>query len=59
MRKFKSFIKEDIAIFKPQEDLKKPEYDTIKIFKDGWQKIQLPNPVPPETEISTEPDESS
>lgn len=51
MRKFKSFLKEDIAIFKPAKDLKSPKYKKIKIFKEGWQKIQLPTPVPPETEI--------
>ena len=51
MRKFKSFLKEDIAIFKPAKDLESPKYKKIKIFKEGWQKIQLPTPVPPETEI--------
>ena len=51
MKNFRTYLREDIAIFKPQEDLKKPEYDTIKIFKDGWQKITLPTPPPEETEI--------
>ena len=51
MKKFKQYLREDIAIFKPAKDLKSPKYKKIKIFKEGWQKIQLPTPVPPETEI--------
>ena len=51
MKKFKQYLREDIAIYKPQEDLKEPEYEKLKIFKDGWQRITLPTPPAEETEI--------
>ena len=62
MKNFTGFLKEkrlddrpDSAlkhlVFKPQEDLKKPEYDSIKIFKDGWQRIILPSPPREDREV--------
>ena len=44
MKNLKSFLQEDITIFAPQDQLKKAKYGDIKIFKDGWQKIDLPKP---------------
>ena len=42
------YIKEvldiDNMVFKSIEDLKRPKYDKIEIFKDGWQKIMLGAP---------------
>lgn len=38
-------------VFEPQEKLKKAEYDKIKIFKDGWQRIELPTPPREDREI--------
>ena len=38
-------------VFKPQEDLKDPEYEKLKIFKDGWQRIILPSPPREDREV--------
>ena len=38
-------------VFMPQEKLDKPEYDKIKIFKDGWQRIELPTPPREDREV--------
>lgn len=51
MKTFKGYMKEDIAVYKPQDQLKPAKYSEIKIFKDGWQSIQLPSPPPDKTEI--------
>ena len=51
MKRFKSHINEDIAVYKPQAELKPAKYKDIKIFKDGWQNIQLPPPPPERIEI--------
>jgi len=37
-------------VFKPQDDLKKPKYDKIKIWEDGWQNIRI---APPPANNST------
>ena len=52
---FKGFIREarlddrpDSAlkhlVFGNQDDLKKPDYDDMEIWKEGWQRIILPTP---------------
>ena len=51
MKNFRTYLREDIAVYKPQDQLKPAEYKKIKIFRDGWQNIQLPSPPPEETEI--------
>ena len=63
MRKFKSFIKEDSRlddrlkgrlanlVFMPQDKLKKPPYEKIKIFTDGWERISLPTPPREDREL--------
>ena len=51
MRRLKQFITEDISVYKPQDELKLAKYNNIKIFKDGWQTIQLPPPPPEKVEI--------
>mgnify|MGYP003309311141 FL=1 len=63
MKKFKSFLKEDSRlddrlksrlanlVFAPQKDLKKPKYKEIKIFRDGWERITLPNPPREDREV--------
>jgi len=51
MKRLKSYITEDILVYKPQNELKPAKYDNIEIFKDGWQKIQLPPPPPEKIEI--------
>ena len=38
-------------VFKDQEDLKKPDYDSMEIWKDGWQRIVLPSPPREDREI--------
>jgi len=59
---FKGFIREarlddrpDSAlkhlVFKSQDDLKKPDYDDMEIWKDGWQRIILPSPPREDREI--------
>jgi len=59
---FKGFIREarlddrpDSAlkhlVFKSQDDLKDPDYDDMKIWKDGWQRIILPSPPREDREI--------
>ena len=49
--RFKKFLKEDIQVFAPQDKLKAPKYKKIKIFNEGWQKIQLPPPPPELPEV--------
>ena len=63
MKKFKSFLKEDSRlddrlksrlanlVFAPQKELKKPKYKEIKIFRDGWERITLPNPPREDREV--------
>ena len=63
MKRFKSYIKEDSRlddrlksqlsnlVFMPQDKLEEPEYDEIEIFKDGWQRIELPTPPREDREI--------
>lgn len=51
MKRLSTYITEDIAIYKPQNELKPAKYNKIKIFKDGWQKIQLPPPPPEKVEV--------
>ena len=51
MKRLSTYITEDIAIYKPQNELKPAKYNNIKIFKDGWQKIQLPPPPPEKVEV--------
>ena len=59
---FKAFIREarlddrpDSAlkhlVFKNQDDLKDPDYDIMKIWKDGWQRIILPSPPREDREV--------
>ena len=59
---FKGFIREarlddrpDSAlkhlVFGNQDDLKKPDYDIMKIWKEGWQRIILPTPPREDREI--------
>ena len=38
-------------VFKPQTELKKPKYDKIKIWEDGWERIQV---APPPANNSTQ-----
>ena len=52
MRRLKQFITEDILVYKPQGELKPAKYNKIKIFKDGWQTIQLPPPPPEKVEVN-------
>ena len=52
MRRLKQFITEDILVYKPQGKLKPAKYNKIKIFKDGWQSIQLPPPPPEKVEVN-------
>ena len=53
MIRFSNYISEDAheLIFKPQDDLKEPDYDDIEIFKDSWVKIKLPTPPREDREI--------
>ena len=51
MKKFKQYLKEDIEVYDSPSNLKPAKYEVIKIFKDGWQKIELPKPIPEESEI--------
>lgn len=51
MKNFRQYLKEDIEIYDSPSKLKPVKYKKIKIFKDGWQKIELPKPIPEETEI--------
>ena len=62
MKNFTGFLKEkrlddrpDSAlkhlVFKNQDDLKEPDYDIIKIWKDGWQRIILPSPPREDREV--------
>ncbi len=51
MKRFRKHIKEDMVVYKPQAELKPAKYKDIKIFKDGWQNIQLPTPPPERIEI--------
>ena len=63
MKKFKSFLKEDSRlddrlksrlanlVFAPQKELKKPPYEKIKIFRDGWERISLPTPPREDREL--------
>ena len=51
MKKFKQYLKEDIEVYDSPSNLKPAKYKVIKIFKDGWQKIELPKPIPEESEI--------
>ena len=52
MRRLKQFINEDILVYKPQAELKPAKYNNIKIFRDGWQTIQLPPPPPEKVEVN-------
>ena len=38
-------------VFKPQGELKKPKYNKLEIFIDGWQRIILPPPPREDREI--------
>tara|TARA_B100000073_G_scaffold329624_1_gene317379 strand:+ start:1486 stop:2148 length:663 start_codon:yes stop_codon:yes gene_type:complete len=38
-------------VFNDQDDLKKPDYDDMEIWKDGWQRISLPHPPREDREI--------
>ena len=38
-------------VFAPQKELKKPKYKEIKIFRDGWERITLPNPPREDREV--------
>tara|TARA_Y100000361_G_scaffold125817_1_gene119499 strand:+ start:173 stop:811 length:639 start_codon:yes stop_codon:yes gene_type:complete len=51
--RFSNYISEDAheLIFKPQDDLKEPDYDDIEIFKNSWVKIKLPTPPREDREI--------
>ena len=63
MKRFKTHINEDSRlddrlksrlanlVFKPQEKLKKPPYEIIKIFRDGWERISLPTPPREDREL--------
>ena len=51
MKSLTGYLREDISVFKPANDLKKVKYKKIQIFDDRWQKISLPHPIPEETEI--------
>ena len=53
MIRFSNYISEDAheLIFKPQDDLKEPDYDDIEIFKNSWVKIKLPTPPREDREI--------
>ena len=63
MRNFKGYLKEDSRlddrlksrlanlVFMPQDKLKPAEYNNVKIFKDGWQRIELPTPPREDREI--------
>ena len=44
-------VKIDNMVFKPQTELKKPKYDKIKIWEDGWERIQV---APPPANNSTQ-----
>ena len=51
MKKFRTYLREDISVYKSPSELKPVKYKKIKIFRDGWQKITLENPIPEEAEI--------
>ena len=38
-------------VFMPQDKLKKPDYSSLKIFKDGWERISLPSPPREDREL--------
>ena len=51
MKNFRTYLREDISVYKSPSELKPVKYKKIKIFRDGWQKITLENPIPEEAEI--------
>ena len=63
MKTYKEYINEDSRlddrlksrlanlVFKSQDELKKPPYDEIKIFRDGWERIILPSPPREDREL--------
>jgi len=63
MKRFKKHIKEDSRlddriksrlanlVFMPQDQLKKPPYELIKIFRNGWERISLPTPPREDREL--------
>ena len=40
-----------IEFIRGKYKLEEPEYDEIEIFKDGWQRIELPTPPREDREI--------